>query len=129
GVTYSKEEYKVEVSVSDAGNGQLQIDKKVTKDGEDVAGIVFTNTYSAVFSEDTTMTISGTKQLTVPAESSTTLTEGQFSFEITGAKSTNAENSKGGEPEITAENKIYKGSIDILKDQTYTQAGEYVYEI
>ncbi|MBM6931763.1 hypothetical protein H5999_12055, partial [[Clostridium] spiroforme] len=36
GVTYSKEEYKVEVSVSDAGNGQLQIDKKVTKDGEDV---------------------------------------------------------------------------------------------
>ncbi|MBM6931779.1 hypothetical protein H5999_12155, partial [[Clostridium] spiroforme] len=36
---------------------------------------------------------------------------------------------KGGEPEITAENKIYKGSIDILKDQTYTQAGEYVYEI
>ncbi|MBM6931025.1 hypothetical protein H5999_08155, partial [[Clostridium] spiroforme] len=45
GVTYSKEEYKVEVSVSDAGNGQLQIDKKVTKDGEDVAGIVFTNIY------------------------------------------------------------------------------------
>ena len=131
GVTYSKDKYKVEVKVSDGGNGQLKLETEYFKNDAAIAdgNIVFTNSYTPTFNNDTAVTLNGTKQLTVPAESDKTLVARQFAFDISGAKTASVTNDKGGEPEITTENKIYKGNISILNQETYSAPGEYVYEI
>lgn len=132
GVTYDKHTAKVTVSVTeDEKTGTLSAkveydnstaENNSDKDVQDAAA--FTNTYKAVFDPDTTVNLNGTKELT-----GKDLTEGMFYFYV---------DPQDGAPmgdfaptgDSTAMNPNQAdGSIQLLKNVTYTEAGDYVYII
>ncbi len=75
GVTYDSTVYRVTVTVTDNGEGDLiAAVESIVRDGESVEAITFTNDYTA---KDTAITLSGKKILVGRA-----LTEGEFTFSL-----------------------------------------------
>lgn len=83
----------------------------------------FTNTYKAVFDADTTVNLSGTKKLT-----GKDLTDSAFYFIVDPQETASGSHAPTGDSVAWNPNKA-DGSIQLLKNVTYTEAGEYVYII
>ena len=109
GITYSDKEYKVTLTVTDPGTGQLVATTPVVENGP----IVFENTYSV---EPVTATILARKVLEGRA-----LKAGEFTFLLYAGTDTAAE------PIASAKNKA-DGTVE-FQPITYTEAGEYEYTI
>lgn len=63
GVSYDGSSYRVTVTITDDGSGQLEMtDRTITKDGAPADSVKFTNTYST---SDVTVTLNATKKLNV----------------------------------------------------------------
>lgn len=126
GVTYDKHTAKVTVTVTeDRATGTLsakvEYDNSAAVNDNDKAvqnAAAFTNTYTAVFDDSTAVNLNGTKTLT-----GKTLTDSMFYFTIEPQ-----DGAPMGQSESTVPNKA-DGSIELLKNVTYTSAGDYVYII
>lgn len=138
GITYDGHTATATVTVTeDAATGTLSArvsydNSNALNDGDKAVGnaAAFTNTYSATFDEDTTVNLSGTKNLTVGGNSDRTLTQGSFFFVVApqdGAPvgDVQLEPGKdtytvGNQADDEAENGVFSGSIDnLLKNVTY----------
>lgn len=124
GVTYDKHTAKVTVTVTeDRATGTLsakvEYDNSTAVNDSDKAvqnAAAFTNTYTAVFDDSTAVNLNGTKTLT-----GKTLTDSMFYFTIEPQDA-----APMGESRSPVPNKA-DGSIELLKNVTYTSAGDYVY--
>lgn len=124
GVTYDKHTAKVTVTVTeDTATGTLsarvEYDNRAAENNSDKAvqdAAAFTNTYTAVFVDSTAVNLNGTKTLT-----GKTLTDSMFYFTIEPQ-----DGAPMGESSSPVPNKA-DGSIELLKNVTYTSAGDYVY--
>ena len=131
GVTYDKHTAKVTVTVTeDTATGTLSAevsyDNSKAENDTDKAvtnTAAFTNTYKAVFDADTTVNLNGTKELT-----GKTLTDNAFYFIVDPQEIEPGVYAPTGESTALNPNKA-DGSIQLLKNVTYTEAGEYVYII
>ena len=131
GVTYDKHTAKVTVTVTeDTAKGTLSAkveydnsaaENNSDKDVQDAAA--FTNTYKAVFDTDTTVNLNGTKELT-----GKTLTDSAFYFIVDPQETASGVHAPTGESVALNPNQA-DGSIQLLKNVTYTEAGDYVYII
>lgn len=132
GVTYDKHTAKVTVTVTeDTAKGTLSAnvayDNNTAENNSDKAvqdAAAFTNTYKAVFDPNTTVNLNGTKELT-----GKDLTEGMFYFYVDprdGAPM--GDFASTGDSTAMTPNQA-DGSIQLLKNVTYTEAGDYVYII
>lgn len=83
----------------------------------------FTNTYKAVFDADTTVNLNGTKKLT-----GKDLTDSAFYFIVDPQETASGGHAPTGDSLAWNPNKA-DGSIQLLKNVTYTEAGDYVYII
>ncbi|MEE0344313.1 MAG: FctA domain-containing protein, partial [Eggerthellaceae bacterium] len=83
----------------------------------------FTNTYKATFDTDTTVNLNGTKELTGKE-----LTDSAFYFIVDPQETASGGHAPTGESLAWNPNKA-DGSIQLLKNVTYTEAGDYVYII
>ncbi|MBO5461632.1 MAG: VWA domain-containing protein [Ruminococcus sp.] len=124
GVTYDTVKKYVTVTVTD-NNGKLEA--SVVYDNGTVSAdtekAVFVNTYESTFDTETAVSLEGTKNLTGKS-----LVAGEFYFEVEDVKN----NSKVLSTHIADEEAtegVYSGSITLLDNVTYTEAGEYVYYI
>ncbi len=107
GVTYDESVYGLEITVADKG-GYLEAEKVVyTLENDEVAGVVFNNTYKA---QDTEIVIEATKELT-----GRDLVEGEFSFVLKDADGNEIETVTN-----AADGSIAFESITISKAGTYT---------
>ena len=131
-MTYDKHTAKVTVTVTeDTAKGTLSAkveydnsaaENNSDKDVQDAAA--FTNTYKAVFDTDTTVNLNGTKKLT-----GKTLAASDFYFYVDpqdGAPM--GDFAPTGDSAALNPNQA-DGSIQLLKNVTYTEAGDYVYII
>ncbi len=131
GVTYDKHTAKVTVTVTeDTATGTLsakvEYDNSAAENDSDKAvqdAAAFTNTYKAVFDADTTVNLDGTKELTGKA-----LTDNAFYFIVDPQETASGGHAPTGESAAWNPNKA-DGSIQLLKNITYTEAGDYVYII
>lgn len=131
GVTYDKHTAKVTVTVTeDTATGTLsakvEYDNSAAENNNDKAvqdAAAFTNTYKAVFDTDTTVNLNGTKELT-----GKTLTDSMFYFYVDPQEIEPGVYAPVGDSEAQNPNKA-DGSIQLLKNVTYTEAGDYVYII
>lgn len=131
GVTYDKHTATVTVTVTeDTATGTLSAevsyDNSKAENDTDKAvtnTAAFTNTYKAVFDADTTVNLNGTKELT-----GKTLTDNAFYFIVDPQEIEPGVYAPTGESTALNPNKA-DGSIQLLKNVTYTEAGEYVYII
>ena len=131
GVAYDKHTAKVTVTVTeDTATGTLsadvEYDNSAAGNGSDKAvqdAAAFTNTYNAVFDTDTTVNLNGTKELT-----GKTLTDNAFYFIVDPQETASGGHAPTGESASWNPNKA-DGSIQLLKNVTYTEAGDYVYII
>ena len=131
GVTYDKHTAKVTVTVTeDTATGTLsakvEYDNSAAENNSDKAvqdAAAFTNTYKAVFDTDTTVNLNGTKELT-----GKTLTDNAFYFIVDPQETASGGHAPIGESLAWNPNKA-DGSIQLLKNITYTEAGDYVYII
>lgn len=131
GVTYDKHAAKVTVTVTeDTATGTLsakvEYDNSAAENNSDKAVqdvAAFTNTYKAVFDTDTTVNLNGTKELT-----GKTLTDGAFYFIVDPQETASGGHAPTGESVAMNPNQA-DGSIQLLKNVTYTEAGDYVYII
>ena len=105
GITYDSTEYNITVEVTDNGSGQLTAN--VT--GADANALNFANSYRA---QSTSIQFEGVKTLTGKA-----LTEGEFSFTLTGSDGTSETVTNAADGKIT------------FTEITYTEAGTYTYEV
>ena len=112
GITYDATEYKITVTVTDAGKGKL-----VAKADREVNNLNFKNTYS---SQKTEITFSGTKTL-----EGKTLEAGKFTFVLQETdKNWKAKDGKAAVTATNGENGAYSfGKIE------YTEAGTYYYTV
>ena len=79
GVSYDGSSYRVTVTITDDGSGQLTMTgHTITKDGAPADSVKFTNTYST---SDVTVTLNATKLLNVQV-GTRTLKKDDFSFEL-----------------------------------------------
>lgn len=131
GVTYDKHTATVTVTVKeDVATGTLsakvEYDNTSAENDNDKAvtnASAFTNTYKAVFDADTTVNLNGNKELT-----GKTLTDSAFYFIVDPQETASGDHAPTGESLAWNPNKA-DGSIQLLKNVTYTEAGEYVYII
>ena len=131
GVTYDEHTATVTVTVTeDTATGTLsaevEYDNSAAENNSDKAVqdvAAFTNTYKAVFDTDTTVNLNGTKELT-----GKTLTDSAFYFIVDPQKTASGGYAPTGESVAWNPNKA-DGSIQLLKNVTYTEAGDYVYII
>ncbi|WP_346707433.1 FctA domain-containing protein [Massilistercora timonensis] len=132
GVTYDQHTAKVTVTVTeDKATGTLsakvEYDNSAAENNSDKAvqdAAAFTNTYKAVFDTDTTVNLNGTKELT-----GKTLAANDFYFYVdpqNGAPM--GDFAPTGDSAAMNPNQA-NGSIQLLKNVTYTEAGDYVYII
>lgn len=123
GLTYDTAEKTVTVIVSDNGDGTMDMDVSYSTGDE----LTWTNRYSAVFTDSTSINLEGSKILRGDS-----LEAGEFYFVI---------EPQGGAPMGSGETVIpagagsvqpdgsYKGRINLLNDIKYTEAGTYQYLI
>lgn len=131
GVTYDEHTATVTVTVTeDTATGTLSAEvsydnSKAENDSDKAVqdASAFTNTYKAVFDADTTVNLNGTKELTGKA-----LTDSMFYFTVDPQEVKDGIDAPLGASAETNPNKV-DGSIQLLKNITYTEAGEYVYII
>lgn len=131
GVTYDEHTATVTVTVTeDTATGTLsakvEYDNSAAENNSDKAVqdvAAFTNTYKAVFDTDTTVNLNGTKELT-----GKTLTDSAFYFIVDPQETASGGHAPTGESVALNPNKA-DGSIQLLKNVTYTEAGDYVYII
>lgn len=131
GVAYDQHTAKVTVTVTeDTATGTLsakvEYDNSAAENNSDKAvqnAAAFTNTYKAVFDTDTTVNLNGTKELT-----GKTLTDSAFYFIVDPQETASGGHAPTGESVVWNPNKA-DGSIQLLKNVTYTEAGDYVYII
>lgn len=131
GVTYDKHTATVTVTVTeDVATGTLsakvEYDNTSAENDNDKAvtnASAFTNTYKAVFDADTTVNLNGNKELT-----GKTLTDNAFYFIVDPQETASGGHAPTGDSVAWNPNKA-DGSIQLLKNVTYTEAGEYVYII
>ncbi len=117
GVTYDSAVYRVTVTVTDNGHGQLVASvSTANENGTSVSAISFTNVYTA---DDTTATVSGNKELT-----GRPLAAGEFSFEL---YQTGASFSVSGTALQTKQNTA--GGHFIFDPLTFDAAGTYYYVV
>lgn len=131
GVTYDKHTATVTVTVTeDTATGTLtakvEYDNSAAENDSDkdvTNAAAFTNTYKATFDTDTTVNLNGTKELTGKE-----LTDSAFYFIVDPRETASGGHAPTGESAAWNPNKA-DGSIQLLKNVTYTEAGEYVYII
>lgn len=131
GVDYDEHTATVTVTVTeDTATGTLSADvsydNSAAENDSDKAvqnAAAFTNTYKAVFDADTTVNLNGTKELT-----GKTLTDSAFYFIVDPQETASGGHAPTGESAAWNPNKA-DGSIQLLKNVTYTEAGDYVYII
>lgn len=131
GVTYDKHTATVTVTVTeDTATGTLsakvEYDNSAAENDRDKAvqdAAAFTNTYKAVFDADTTVNLNGTKKLT-----GKDLTDSAFYFIVDPQETASGGHAPTGDSLAWNPNKA-DGSIQLLKNVTYTEAGDYVYII
>lgn len=131
GVDYDEHTATVTVTVTeDIATGTLSADvsydNSAAENDSDKAvqnAAAFTNTYKAVFDADTTVNLNGTKELTGKA-----LTDSAFYFIVDPQETASGGHAPTGESVAWNPNKA-DGSIQLLKNVTYTEAGDYVYII
>ncbi len=110
GVTYDESEYKVVITVTDDGLGQLHADMAVISKERNVSKIVFNNTYTPAPATDT---LEGLKIL-----QNKKLTDGEFDFALISVFS-------GETIEVTKNDEEGKFEFNI----TFKNAGTYHYEV
>ena len=131
GVTYDKHTATVTVTVTEnEAEGTLSAEvfydnSKAENDSDKAVtdASAFTNTYKATFDTDTTVNLNGTKELTGKE-----LTDSAFYFIVDPQETASGGHAPTGESLAWNPNKA-DGSIQLLKNVTYTEAGEYVYII
>lgn len=131
GVTYDKHTATVTVTVTeDTATGTLtakvEYDNSAAENDSDkdvTNAAAFTNTYKATFDTDTTVNLNGTKELTGKE-----LTDSAFYFIVDPQETASGGHAPTGESVDLNPNKA-DGSIQLLKNVTYTEAGDYVYII
>lgn len=131
GVTYDKHTATVTVTVTeDTATGTLtakvEYDNSAAENDSDkdvTNAAAFTNTYKATFDTDTTVNLNGTKELTGKE-----LTDSAFYFIVDPQETASGGHAPTGESAAWNPNKA-DGSIQLLKNVTYTEAGDYVYII
>ena len=131
GVTYDKHTATVTVTVTeDTATGTLtakvEYDNSAAENDSDkdvTNAAAFTNTYKATFDTDTTVNLNGTKELTGKE-----LTDSAFYFIVDPQETASGGHAPMGESAAWNPNKA-DGSIQLLKNVTYTEAGDYVYII
>ena len=124
GVTYDKHTAKVTVTVTEDEktgtlSAEVEYDNSAAVNDNDKAvqnAAAFTNTYTAVFDDSTAVNLNGTKTLT-----GKTLTNSMFYFTIEAQ-----DGAPMGDGSSPVPNKA-DDSIELLKNVTYTSAGDYVY--
>lgn len=131
GVTYDEHTATVTVTVTeDTATGTLSAEvsydnSKAENDSDKAVqnAAAFTNTYKATFDTGTTVNLNGTKELTGKA-----LTDSAFYFIVDPQETASGGHAPTGESVAWNPNKA-DGSIQLLKNVTYTEAGDYVYII
>ena len=120
GITYDEHDCTVTVVVTDNGNGQLEaaVTYNNGTGSTDNTQSVFVNTYQAVFDTDTAVNINGTKTLSGKA-----LEANEFFFTVEAQDNAPMGASSSTNPSDNA------GSIGLLKNISYEQAGTYEYII
>ena len=131
GMTYDKHTATVTVTVTENEaegtlSAEVSYDNSTAETTSDQAvqnAAAFTNTYKAVFDADTTVNLNGTKKLT-----GKDLTDSAFYFIVDPQETASGSHAPTGESLAWNPNKA-DGSIQLLKNITYTEAGDYVYII
>lgn len=131
GVDYDEHTATVTVTVmedEDTGtlSADVSYDNSAAENDSDKAvqnAAAFTNTYKATFDTGTTVNLNGTKELTGKA-----LTDSAFYFIVDPQETASGGHAPTGESVAWNPNKA-DGSIQLLKNVTYTEAGDYVYII
>lgn len=131
GVDYDEHTATVTVTVTedeDKGtlSAEVSYDNTKADNASDQAvqnAAAFTNTYKATFDASTTVNLNGKKELT-----GKTLTDNAFFFIIEPQETASGGHAPTGESLAWNPNKA-DGSIQLLKNITYTEAGDYVYII
>ena len=131
GVDYDEHTATVTVTVTENEaegtlSAEVSYDNSKAENDSDKAvqdAAAFTNTYKAVFDADTTVNLNGTKELT-----GKDLTDSAFYFIVDPQETASGGHAPTGESLAWNPNKA-DGSIQLLKNVTYTEAGEYVYII
>lgn len=131
GVDYDEHTATVTVTVTedeDKGtlSAEVSYDNTKAENASDQAvknAAAFTNTYKATFDASTTVNLNGKKELTGKS-----LTDNAFYFIVDPQETASGDHAPTGESVAWNPNKA-DGSIQLLKNVTYTEAGEYVYII
>ncbi|MED9873745.1 MAG: FctA domain-containing protein, partial [Eggerthellaceae bacterium] len=131
GVTYDKHTATVTVTVTENEaegtlSAEVSYDNSKAENANDKAvtnAAAFTNTYKATFDASTTVNLNGTKELT-----GKTLTDSAFYFIVDPQETASGSPAPMGDSVEQNPNKT-DGSIQLLKNITYTEAGDYVYII
>lgn len=131
GVDYDVHTATVTVTVTedeDKGtlSAEVSYDNTKAENASDQAvknAAAFTNTYKATFDASTTVNLNGKKELTGKS-----LTDNAFYFFVDPQETASGDHAPQGDSEAWNPNKA-DGSIQLLKNVTYTEAGDYVYII
>lgn len=138
GISYDSHSAKVTVKVTEDSqtgvlSAEVTYDNRAAETEADRAAndaAAFTNKYSAAFSEDTAVDLSGTKTLVVGGNSQEKLEAGEFYFIIEPQNS--APMGEGGKLIPVGQDNgdgSYTGTMELLKNVKYTEAGTYEYII
>lgn len=118
GITYDTGERTVTFTVTDNGDGTMKVDA----DAGNKNALSWTNEYEATFGDDQQVNVDGTKIL-----NGKELTAQAFYFQVKALDGAPLEGADGNGIRIVSNGS--SGAVSFLKDQSYTEAGNYVYEI